>query len=402
MRKPKVKVMQYFQHLQYLLICSAALLLSACHKSADAGGGQPAPAVTVNQPQLRDVVEWDEYPGRLDAVNMVEVRSRVTGYLDSVHFKDGTEVKKGDLLFVIDPRPYQAELDRAQADVTQAESKLELAKNDRERAERLLKSKAISEEEADSRSKAESQAAAAIQSTHALAETARLNMEYTHITAPIDGRIGRKLVTEGNLVNGNQGQTTLLTTIVSLDPVYCYFDADERAVLKYRQMANAGTGGDFREGQVPCELELANETGFPHKGVIDFMDNQVDPAMGTLRVRGVFPNPGPERILQPGYFARVRVPGSSKYPALVVPDEAIGTDQSQKFVYVVNDQNTVEYKMVKLGPIVDGLRVVREGIQSNDWVVVNGLMSVRPGGKVSATRAVIGAAAPSVAAEVKQ
>ena len=395
------------QYLQYLIICSTAacvaLLSSACSKSAaSAAGGPPAPPVTVNQPIMRDVVEWDEYPGRLDSVDMVEVRSRVTGYLDSVHFKDGAEVKKGDLLFVIDPREYQAELDRTQADVTQAESKLELAKNDRERAERLLKSKAISEEEADSRSKAESQAEAAIQSTHALAEMARLNMEYTHITAPIDGRIGRKLVTEGNLVNGNQGQTTLLTTIVSMDPVYCYFDADEHAVLKYRQMANAGTGGDFRNGQVPCELELANETGFPHKGVIDFMDNRVDPAMGTLRVRGVFANPGPERILQPGYFARVRVPGSSKYQALVIPDEAVGTDQSQKFVYVVNDKDTIEYKMVKLGPIVDGLRVVREGIQSNDWVVVNGLMSVRPGAKVSATRAAIGAAATVVADAAKQ
>jgi multidrug efflux system membrane fusion protein len=292
-------------------------------------------------------------------------------------------------------------LDRAQAEVTEAESRLELASNDLARAERLLKSKAISEEEADARSKAKRQAEAAIQASVALAETARLNMEYTHITSPIDGRIGRKLVTEGNLVNGNQGQSTLLTTIVSVDPVYCYFDADERSILKYRQLASEGKSGDFRNGLVPCELELANETNYPHKGVIDFVDNQVDPAMGTLRVRGVFANPAPDRVLQPGYFARVRVPGSSKYEALAIPDEAIGTDQGQKFVYVVNAQDTVEYKTVKLGPIYDGLRVVHEGIQSNDWVVVNGLMSVRPGVKVSATRAVIGATAPAVAAESK-
>jgi RND family efflux transporter MFP subunit len=396
MKKPFL--FRYF--IVFSTVAALAVLCAACNRSgaSAAGGGRPAPAVTVNQPVTREIVEWDEYPGRLEAVGVVEVRSRVTGYLESAHFKEGAEVKKGDLLFVIDPRPYQADLDRAQAEVAQAESKLELASNDLARAERLLRAKAISEEEADSRSKAAREAEAAIQSSTAMAEMARLNMEYTHITAPIDGRIGRKLVTEGNLVNGSQGQTTLLTTIVSVDPVYCNFDADEHSVLKYRQLASEGKGGDFRNGQVPCELELANETDYPHKGVVNFMDNQIDPAMGTLRVRGVFANPAPERVLQPGYFARVRVPGSSKYEALEIPDEAIGTDQSQKFVYVVNDQNLVEYKRVKLGPIFDGLRVVREGISSNDWVVVNGLMSVRPGVPVSATRAVIGAAAPVAAA----
>jgi multidrug efflux system membrane fusion protein len=277
--------------------------------------------------------------------------------------------------------------------VQQTESKLELASNDLARAERLLQSKAISEEEADSRSKTVRQTAASLESARALNESAKLNLEYTHITSPIDGRIGRKLITEGNLINGNQGQATLLTTIVSLDPVYCYIDADERAVLKYRQLAQDGKGDNFRDGQVPCELELANETNFPHKGVIDFVDNRVDPATGTLRVRGTFPNPGPDRILQPGYFARVRVPGSSKYEAVLVSDEAIGTDQGQKFVYAVNGEDTVEYKKVTLGPMVDGLRVVRDGIQSNDWVIVNGLMSVRPGAEVSATRAVAGAPA---------
>ena len=335
-------------------------------------------------------MEWDEYPGRLDAVDMVEVRARVSGYLESVHFKDGAEVKKGDLLFVIDPREYQAELDHAEAEVKQSETRLELASNDLDRAERLLKSKAISEEDADSRNKAKREAEAAIQSAQALKEVAMLNMEYTHITAPISGRISRKYVTEGNLVNGNQGQTTLLTTIVSMDPIYCYFDADERAILKYQQLARDGKGEDFLGGKVLCEVELANETGFPHKGVLDFVDNRVDPATGTLQVRGTFPNPGPDHVLQPGYFARVRVPGSAKYPALLVPDEAVGTDQSQKFVYTVNDQNFVEYKKVTLGPIIDGLRVVRSGIHSNDWVIVNGLMSVRPGAKVAPTRATIG------------
>lgn len=372
-----------------------ALLAAGCDKAAKPAAAPafpPAP-VTVNQPVQREVTEWDEYPARLDAVDSVEVRARVNGYLESIHFKDGAEVKKGDLLFVIDPRPYQAEYDRAQAEITQAESRFELASNDLDRAERLLKAKAISEEEADSRSKAKREAEAAILSARAQAEIAKINLDYTRITSPIDGRISRKLITEGNLVNGNQGQATLLTTIVSLDPVYCYFDADEGSVLKYQQLAREGKGGDFRDGHVACEVELANETNFPHKGTLDFLDNRVDPATGTLRVRGIIPNPGPDRILQPGYFARVRVPGSAKYQTLLIPDEAVGTDQGQKYALTVNDQNTVEYKSVKLGPVIDGLRVVREGLKPEDWVIVNGLMSARPGAKVNPTRAAVGAIA---------
>jgi multidrug efflux system membrane fusion protein len=379
-------------------LAALCLLATACQKAAPPAARPPSP-VTASQPAQREVVEWDEYPGRLDAVATVEVRARVSGYLQSVQFKDGAEVKKGDLLFVIDPRPYQADLDHAEANLKQAETRLQLACNDLTRAERLLQSKAISAEEADSRSNAKREAEALVQSARALVETAKLNFEYTHITAPVDGRIGRKLMTEGNLVNGNQGQSTLLTTIVSVDPIYCYFDADERAALKYQQMTREGKGENMRDGQVVCELELANETGFPHKGVLDFVDNRVDSATGTLRVRGLFSNPSPDRVLQPGYFARVRVPGSGKYRTLLVPDQAVGTDQGQKFLYVINDQDTVEYKMVKLGPIIDGLRVIREGIQSNDWVMVNGLMSVRPGVKVAPKReALAGTPAPPLAA----
>ncbi len=375
------------------VICSLA---TACQKSTTPPA-MPPPAVTANQPAQHEVVEWDEYPGRLDSVDMVEVRARVSGYLQSVHFKDGAEVKKGDLLFVIDPRQYQADLDRATADLSQAEAHFELMSNDLDRAERLLKSKAISEEEADSRSKAKREAESVILSARASVERAKLNMEYTHITSPIDGRIGRKLITEGNLVNGNQGQSTLLTTIVSIDPLYCYFDADEQSMLKYQQLAREGKGDNFRDGKVVCELELANETGFPHKGLLDFVDNRIDPATGTMRVRGVFPNPAPDRLLQPGYFARIRVPGSGKYQALLIPDLAIGTDQGQKFVFVINN-DTVEYRTVKLGPLSDGLRVVREGLHSNDWVIVNGLMSIRPGAKANVTRAVMtNAPAASVA-----
>src|SRR6266700_4582177 len=247
-------------------------LAAACNHSKTTTP-RPPPAVTANQPAQREVVEWDEYPGRLEAVDMVEVRARISGYLQSVHFKDGTEVNKGDSLFVIDPRPYQAELDRAAAELNKSESRLELASNELARAERLLKAKAISEEEADSRSEAKREAEAAIDSARASVEVAKLNLEYTQITAPIGGRISRKLITEGNLVNGTQGQSTLLTTIVSLDPIYCYFDADERSILKYQQLAREGKNENIREGRVACELELANETAFPHKGVLDFVDN---------------------------------------------------------------------------------------------------------------------------------
>lgn len=376
--------------LQPLSFLALIGVVAGCNRQAATPPARPPAAVTVNQPVQREIIEWDEYPARLDAVAMVEVRARVNGYLQSVNFTDGAEVKKGDLLFVIDPRPYQAEFDHAEANVKEAESRLELASNDVARAEKLLSSKAISAEEADSRSKTMRMAEASLNSARAMSETSKINLDYTRITAPIDGRISRKLITEGNLVNGNQGSATLLTTIVSVDPIYCYFDADERAMLKYQQLAREGKSDNFRDGKAPCELELANETNFPHKGVLDFLDNRVDPAMGSLRIRGIFPNPGPDRVLQPGYFARVRVPGSGKYNAILIPDEAVGTDQNQKFVMTVNSTNVVEYKPVKLGPIESGLRVVREGLTTNDWVIVNGLMSARPGAPVAPTRTVIG------------
>ncbi|HEY3853910.1 MAG TPA: efflux RND transporter periplasmic adaptor subunit [Verrucomicrobiae bacterium] len=370
-----------------VVLGATALLATACNKAAPgqpAADAPPAMPVTVNQPLAKDVVEWDQYQGRLDAVESVEIRARVNGYLESINFKDGDEVKKGDLLFVIDPRPYQAELDRAQADLLQSQTRFELASNDLQRAGRLLKAKAISEEDADSRSKAERQAAAAIQSSAASVEMAKINMDYTRVTAPISGRIGRKMITVGNLVNGNQGESTMLATIVSLDPIYCYFDVDESAILKYQQLARAGQQDQLTDGKVHCEIELGNETGFPHKGLLDFVDNRLDPSTGTLRVRGVFANA--DRVLQPGFFVRARVPGSSKYPALLIPDLAVGTDQSQKFIYTVDASDTVQYTPVTLGPLIDGLRVVRAGLHPNDWVIVNGLMTIRPGSKVAPTR----------------
>jgi multidrug efflux system membrane fusion protein len=359
-----------------------ALLAAGCRKSGPAvSAAPPPPPVTVNQPVCRQVVEWDEYQGWVEAVDTVAIRARVGGYLESIHFKDGAEVQKGDLLFVIDPRPYKAELDRAEADLLQAQTRFELASNDMVRAERLLKAKAISEEDADARAKAERTAGAAIQSALASVEVAQLNMDYTHVKAPISGRIGRKMITEGNLVNATLAEATGLATIVAQDPSYCRFDADERSILKYQTLARQAGHESLDGGKWPCEIALANETGFPHKGVLDFVDNQVDPNTGTMRVRGAFSNP--DRVLQPGFFARVRVPGSAPYPALLIPDLAVGADQDQKYVLVVDGSNTVQYAPVKLGPMIDGLRIVREGLHSNDWIAVNGLMSIRPGDKVS-------------------
>lgn len=366
-------------YFRLLFVLYVVLLMSGCGRR-EPPSLPPPPKVTVSQPIAQKVVEWDEYTGRIEAVESVEVRARVSGYLQSVHFEDGAMVKKGDLLFVIDPRPYEAELERAQAELNRLGAKLDLAINDFERADRLLKTKAISEEEFDTRSKAKREAEAAVQAAQAAVTTAKLNLDYTQITAPIAGRIGRKLITEGNLVNGSVGQATLLTTIVSQDPIYCYVDADERQVLKYQQLAVEGKRASARHEKIPCELALANEEGFPHKGMVDFVDNRLDPNTGTLRARGVFPNP--DGLMTPGFFARVRVHGSGEYEALLVPDEALGTDQSQKFVYVVNPQNVVEYRAVKTGPLIDGLRVIANGLQAEDWVVINGIQRVRPDAQV--------------------
>lgn len=364
-----------------LTFAGLVLLLTACKQ--EQAPPPPPPEVTVSQSIVREVIEWDEYTGQLQAVESVEVRARVNGYLQSIHFEDGQIVKKGDLLFVIDPRPYQAELDRAEADLRLAQAQLELAKSDLERAKKLLVSRAISEEEADTRAANLSESEAQVEAAKATIESARLNLEFTRITAPITGRISRKLVTEGNLINGGTGGT-LLTTIVSLDPIYCYAEADEQSYLKYMRLAQEGKRPSSREARNPAYLALADEMGFPHKGYIDFVDNQIDPNTGTITGRAVFPNP--DLALTPGLFARLRIPGSGKYEAIMIPDEAIGSDQSQRFVFVVNDKNVVEYRKIQLGPIINGLRVIREGLKPEDWVVVKGVQRAMPGVQVTPQR----------------
>lgn len=367
---------------QISLFVAASLCAAGCKPKSNVV--PPPPSVSVAQPVARDVVEWDEYIGRLESPETVEVRARVSGYLDKVHFKEGKEVKKGDLLFTIDPRPYRAEFDRANAEYERMVSQTDLAKNDFDRAQRLIVTKAISEEDHDTKAKAYAAAQAATKSMKAAMDLAKLNLNFTEIHAAINGRISRALVTEGNLISsGVSGSgATLLTTIVSLDPLYCYADTDERSILKYLRLRREGTRVSARDELIPVEMGLADETGFPHKGFIDFVDNRIDPNTGTLRGRGVFPNT--EHSLSPGFFARIRIPGSGKYPALLIPDKALGSDQSVKFVYVVNSEKKIEFRPVKTGPMIDGLRVVKGGLKSGEQIIVEGLLRVRPGVQVDA------------------
>jgi multidrug efflux system membrane fusion protein len=373
--------------LKLMLAVYLLLQLGGCGTSeapAAAAAQMPPVPVKTSLPLQKNVVEWDEYTGHIEATETVEIRARVSGYLDKVNFKDGDKVRKGDLLFIIDPRPYRAELERAEAELERTRARLELARNDLRRAEHLRRSKALSEEEYDARSKGVRESAGAVRSAEAAVRTARLNLGFTEIRAPIDGRIGRELITVGNLVNSDQ---TLLTTIVSVDPVYVYIDADERAVLKYRRLAAKGHGIGAHGTQLPAELALLDETGFPHRGYIDYVEPRMDAATGTLRVRGLFPNPN--ELLSPGFFARLRIHGNAPHPSLLIPDRAIGTDQGQKFVWIAREDGSIEYRRIVAGTQFGQLRAVAEGLKPDDQIVVEGIQKLRPGAKVKAERIVV-------------
>jgi RND family efflux transporter MFP subunit len=353
------------------------LAFAAC-RGGTTPAGPPPPAVTVAHPLVQAVVEWDEYTGRLSAIQSVEVRARVSGYLQSIHFADGAIVKAGDLLFVIDPRPYEAVLAHARADVTLAEARLDLARKDLARAEFLLKSRAISQEEADLRAATVRQTAAALAGVRAAVDAAALDVEFTHVTAPIGGRVSRHQVTEGNLIiGGGTSNATLLTSIVTLDPMYCYFEVDEQAYLKYSRLNLSGQRPSSREVQNPVEVAAADEPDFPHRGWMDFVDNQLDPSTGTMQGRAVVPNP--DLLLSPGQFVRLRLAGSGKYEAVLIPDEAIATDQAQRFVWVLDAENKAQYRKITIGPRYEGKRIVREGLGAADRIVISGLQRVRPG-----------------------
>jgi RND family efflux transporter MFP subunit len=329
----------------------------------------------VSPPVEREITDYYEYTGRTAAKDTVEVRARVSGYLVNVNFREGAVVKKGDLLFQIDPRPFQAVLVEAKGQVAQWEAKLARAEADVARYERLLPKGAASQKDLDQAVADRGEAQAAIQSARGAVDRAALDLEFTRVTAPISGRIGRYLITEGNLVTMN---STLLTTIVSIDPMYAYFDVDEQAVLHLRQLIRDRKIRNPRAGEeVTVLLGLANETGFPQRGTINFVDNQVNPQTGTVRLRGVFANE-PE-VLLPGYFVRVRLLFGQPHRALLVTERAIDTDQGQKILYVVNDKNEVVSRPIGLGALHDGLRVIEEGVQPGERVIVNGLLQVRPG-----------------------
>jgi len=367
----------------YCLLFFLVSLLFGCSKNENPNAkAPPKPVIVASQPVQQEIVEWDEYTGRLQAVESVEIRARVSGYLKRIAFKDGGKVKKGDLLFIVDPRPYIAQLHQASAELDRAKSRLDLARNDVGRAQRLLKEQAISEEEYDTRSKNLVQAAASVESAKATVDIAQLNVDFTEVRAPIPGRISRKLITEGNLVTAD---STVLATIVSVDPIHVYVDADERSVLKYRRLSIEGKRQSARDFKINVEMALMDEQAFPHHGYIDYVDPEVNPATGTIRARGVFANP--DDLLGPGLFARVRVPGSGKYKALLINDRAIAMDQGKQFVMVVTQDNHAEYRPIQTGRLHDGLRIVTTGLSPEDWVITNGLQFVRPGIEVESTHA---------------
>lgn len=363
------------------LLPALALCFAACRPPvATTAPPPPVPTVSVARGIARTVTEYDEFVGRLESPQTVELRARVSGYLDKVHFREGGEVKQGDLLFTIDPRPYQAAVDRLQADLDRATIRADLARSEASRAEKLLASRAIASEEVETRVKALTEAEAGIRSAKAGLNTAKLDLEFTSIHAPISGRIGEALVTPGNLVSGGTSSATILTTVVALDPIYCYVEVDERSSLKYRTLAREGKRTSALFEEIPARMGLTNETGFPHEGKIDFVDNAVKPDTGTIRARGVFANA--DRLMAPGLFARLRIPGSGTYEAVLVRDSALGSDQGRPYVLVVGPDNKVQYRSVTTGPLEDGLRIIRGGLKPEEAIVITGLLAARPGAVV--------------------
>jgi RND family efflux transporter MFP subunit len=351
------------------VMAGAAGLVTGCGRAA-AQPQMPPPQVTVAPVQEKEIVEWSEFTGRVQPVDAVDVRPRVSGYIQQVCFQSGQLVNKGDVLFVIDPRWNQAVFDQRQAEYEQA-------KREEDRTADLLANKAISQEEADGRK-------ARYEETKAELDSARLDLEYTRVRAPISGRVSRALLTEGNYVSGSAGSASLMTTLVSVNPVYVYADVDEDSYLKFSELVRAKELGNDDAGKIPVQMELADETNFPHVGCVESFDNHLDSDMGSILVRAVFTND--DGSLMPGLFARIRIPMSDRHPAFLVDERAIGTDLSQKFVLLLTRTNTVAYQPVQLGPVVDGQCIVRSGLDAGDEIVVNGLERVRPGMTVSAIR----------------
>ena len=359
------------------IVAASALMAAALYGCSSKSEAQapPAPSVTVATPLVRAVQDWDEFTGRFEATQSVEVRARVGGYISGVHFRDGDYVRRGQLLFTLDPRPAQAALASARAQLSQAQAQLTLARRELERAETLLESQAVSQAEVDTRRGALQTAQAAIAAANANVRARQLDLEFTRVTAPISGRVSDRRVDPGNLVAGGSSAADVLTTVVSSAPIHFVFDGSEAVLLKYQRQA--------RRGAAPILVRLQDETGFTRPGTLDFTDNAVDTASGVIRLRAVIPNA--DGFLKPGMFGQARLAGSGSYNAMLVPDAAIATDQARRIVYVVAADGSVAPRPVQLGPVVDGLRVIRSGLAPTDRVIINGVQRIQaPGMKVQA------------------
>jgi multidrug efflux system membrane fusion protein len=349
---------------------------TGCRKaSAPSQGPLPVNVVTVVE---KEVNEWDEFTGRLDPVESVEIRPRVSGYITEIHFNAGAIIKKGDLLYVIDPRPYQADFDRASAELERTQADLKLAQIELDRAKELRGKNTISASEFDQKAATYQGSSAAARSAEAAKNAAALNLEFTQIKSPIDGRVSDARITLGNLVQPGAGPESVLTTVVSVDPIYAKVDADENAVLKYVKLSEEGKRVSARTAKIPAFVELGNETGFPHEGYIDFVDNRLDPGTGTVRARVVLKNWNPN-LITPGFFVRVRVAGATPYRAALVEDKVISSQQGLKFAFVVKPDNTIERRTLETGPIFEGKRIVKSGLKDGEKVVSTRLQLLQAG-----------------------
>lgn len=362
-----------------LIAFFAISLMTGCERERPPLEPTPPPTVTISLPLAREISDLGEFTGHTEAITAVSVYARVSGFIDEVAFKDGDVVKRGDLLFQIDPRPFDADIARDQAALAAATARAKRAAADLARARKLVRGNTITQEDFDRIVADEAEAAAAVKQAEASLTTSKLNREYSTVTAAVGGRVSRAIITRGNLVNASAGSPTLLTTIVPIDPIYAYFDVDEAIFLRVAHRVR-----DPNRTLSPVDMQLANESGYPHHGQIDFVDNKVDPATGTIRVRAEFPNA--DGVIAPGMFVKIRVRPPEKRPALLVSDRAVGMDQGRKYLLVVAADHKVAYREVLAGPLVDGLRAIEKGLKPDEWVIVNGLQRARPGITVEAQK----------------
>ena len=359
-----------------------SLLLVGCDNSVAQNAAPPAPAVNAADVVVKSISQWDSFNGRIEAVESVQLRPRVSGYIDKVNFTDGQEVKKGEVLFTIDDRTYRAALEQAQATLERAKTQASLARSEANRTDKLINTNLVSREEWEQRRAAAIQAQADIRAAQAAVDAAQLNLDFTKVTAPIDGRASRALITSGNLVTAGDS-ASVLTTLVSQKTVYVYFDVDESTYLHYQNLARSGKGASSNHTALPVEIGLAGEEGYPHQGKVDFLDNQLAPSTGTIRMRALLDNA--QRQFTPGLFARVRLPGSAEFQATLIDDKAVLTDQDRKYVYIVDKEGKAQRRDITPGRLADGLRIVQQGLKPGDKVIVDGLQKVfMPGMPVNA------------------